>query len=128
MMGIMKRKRSGPGRAYREGITLVQLIDMFPDDEVARRWFEGHIWPDGPRCPRCRSADVTRVRGGRSMTHRCRDCRGRPLFSLKTGTVMHSSWIGYREWVSGIYLFVANLKGTSSMHLHRDLGITQRHA
>ena len=27
-----------------------------------------------------------------------------------------------------ICLFVTNLKGTSSMHLHRDLGITQRHA
>ena len=123
-----KRKRRGPGRAYREGVTLVQLIEMFPGDGAAREWLEKHIWPDGPRCPRCDSADVTRVRGGRSMTHRCRDCPGRPLFSLKSGTVMASSRIGYREWVIGIYLFVTNLKGTSSLHLHRDLGITQRHA
>ena len=121
----MQRKRRGAGRAYRQGITLVQIIEMFPDDDDARRWLESHLWPDGARCPRCRSANVTEVRGHRSQTHRCRDCSGRPLFSLRTGTVMAGSNLGYRVWAIGIYLFCTNLKGTSSLHLHRDLGITQ---
>ena len=121
----MKRKRRGPGRDYREGISLVQLIEMFPDDEAARKWFEERLWPNGPRCPRCRSKNVTTVKGHRSQTHRCRDCKGRPLFCVRTGTVMASTKLGYREWVIALYLFVTNLKGTSSMHLHRDLGIGQ---
>ena len=124
----MKRKRRGPGRDHREGITLVQLIDMFPDDDAARRWFEERLWPDGPRCPRCDGDNVTGVRGHRSQTHRCRECPGRPLFSLRTGTVMRGSKLGYRDWVIALYLFVTNLKGTSSMHLHRDLGVKQQTA
>ena len=36
-----------PGKSSREGITLVQLADMFPDEDSARQWFESRIWPDG---------------------------------------------------------------------------------
>ena len=41
---------------------------------------------------------------------------------------MHKSNIGYRAWAVGIYLMTTNLKGVSSMKLHRDLGITQKSA
>ena len=27
--------KKGPGRAYREGMTIVQLMDMFPTEEAA---------------------------------------------------------------------------------------------
>ncbi len=43
-----------PGKAHRSGITLMQLADMFPDEEAARKWFESRIWPDGRHCPRCK--------------------------------------------------------------------------
>ena len=33
------------GRTERTGITLVQLFEMFPDEESARTWFETAIWP-----------------------------------------------------------------------------------
>ena len=45
------------------------------------------------------------------------------MFSLKTGTVMHRTQLGYREWAIAIYLLATNLKGVSSMKLHRDLNI-----
>ena len=38
---------------------------------------------------------------------------------------MRSSNIGLQKWAIAIYLFATNLKGTSSTHLHRDLGISQ---
>ena len=41
---------------------------------------------------------------------------------------MHRSKIGYQKWAIAIYLWAVNLKGTSSMKLHRDLGITQKSA
>ena len=62
------------------------------------------------------------------MTHRCRDCEGKPMFSLKTGTVMEGSNLKYRVWAVGIYLFTSNIKGISSMKLHRELGIGQKAA
>ena len=50
------------------------------------------------------------------------------MFSLKTGTVMQGSPLGYRTWLAAIYLVATNLKGVSSMKLHRDLGISQKSA
>ncbi len=34
----------------------------------------------------------------------------------------------YRIWAIGIYLFTTNIKGISSMKLHRELGIGQKAA
>ena len=41
---------------------------------------------------------------------------------------MHSSKIGYRKWALAIYILTTNIKGTSSMKLHRDIGVTQKTA
>ena len=62
------------------------------------------------------------------MTHRCRDCEGYPMFSLKTGAVMQSSKLGYQTWAIAVYQAATNLKGIGSLKLHRDLGITQKSA
>ena len=60
------------------------------------------------------------------MPFRCRDCRKH--FSVKTGSVLQNSNISLRKWAIGFYLYMTNLKGVSSMKLHRDLGITQKAA
>ncbi len=36
----MVKRHKAPGKAHREGITVVQLMDMFPDETAARQWFE----------------------------------------------------------------------------------------
>ena len=118
----------GPGKANREGISLTKLIRMFPDDDAARAWFEEQIWANGPHCPHCGSLNVQSGIKHKTMTHRCRDCDGRPMFSLKTGNIMEGSKLGYQAWAIAIYLVATNLKGVSSMKLHRDLEITQKSA
>lgn len=50
------------------------------------------------------------------------------MFSVKTGTVMEGSNLKYRHWAVAIYLFSTNIKGISSMRLHRELGISQKAA
>ena len=50
------------------------------------------------------------------------------MFTVKTGTPMERSKIGYRDWAFGVYLVTTGLKGVSSMKLHRDLGLTQKTA
>jgi len=46
----------GPGKAYREDLTLFQLFDMFPDEAAARDWFAEARWGHtGRYCPRCGS-------------------------------------------------------------------------
>ena len=111
-----------PGKSDREGITMVQLCDMFPDEESARDWFEVRVWPDGRHCPKCGSVR-THEASHAKMPYRCSDCRS--YFSVKTGTVMGNSKIPLRKWVFAIYLHLTNLKGVSSMKLHRDIGVSQ---
>ena len=114
-----------PGKSDREGITMMQLCDMFPTEESAREWFEACVWPDGQYCPQCGSTR-THEAGHNHMPYRCSDCRS--YFSVKTGTVMHMSRLPLRKWVFAIYLHLTSLKGVSSMKLHRDIGVSQKSA
>ena len=119
--------KSGPGRSYRTGMTVIELFDMFPDEESARRWFEESRWPNGPICPHCDSGErVSEVKSGKPMPWRCLACKRH--FSVRLGTAMEGSPLPLRKWVVGVYLMTTSLKGVSSMKLHRDLGITQKSA
>ena len=109
----------------RTGITLMQLADMFPDEDSARRWFEARIWGDERKCPRCGSDKTVESKHGK-MPYWCSE--GRHYFSVKTGTVMEASKLPLRKWVYAIYLHLTSLKGVSSHKLARDIGITQRAA
>ncbi len=119
---------NAPGKHGRKGISFIELVRMFPDNEAARRWIEGIVWPEGPRCPHCGTDNVQCGIKHRSMTHRCRECEGKPRFSVKTGTVMQSTKLGFQAWAIAAYMVSTNLKGVSSMKLHRDLDITQKSA
>ena len=110
------------GKDYRKGISLIDLFEMFPDEDAAREWFESVRWPDGRACPRCGSVK-TREASHRYMPYWCSDCRS--YFSVKIGTVMESSKLPLRKWAIAIYQMTTSLKGVSSMKLHRDLDISQ---
>ena len=117
-----------PGKAHRKGVTLLEVADMFRDEDAARDWIAAQRWPNGPACPYCGTHNVQEGIKHKTMTHRCRECAGRPMFTLKMGTVMEGSNLKYRVWAVGIYLFTTNIKGISSMKLHRELGIGQKAA
>ena len=119
--------KQAPGKAYRQGLTLIQMMDMFPTDEAATEWFESCIWPDGKRhCGKCGSQRTKPVPNAKPMPYWCSDCRS--YFSVRTGTPMARSNIPMRKWAIGIYLCVTSRKSVSSMKLHRDLGISQKSA
>ena len=120
--------QQAPGKSCRRGISVKQLMKMFPNEEAARKWLESEIWPDGPYCPHCGSFNVQAGIKHSSMTHRCRDCPNRPQFSVKSGTVMKGTKLEYRDWAIAVYILTTNLKGMSSMKLHRELEITQKSA
>ena len=115
-----------PGKHFRTGLSLVEVMRMFPDDATAEQWFIEQRWPNGAHCPNCGSVNVQSGAAHKTMSHRCRDCR--KWFSVKTGTVMQSSKLGLQVWALATYLLNTGLKGQSSMKLHRDLNITQKTA
>ena len=117
-----------PGKHFRKGMSLIDVMRMFPDDASAETWFVKVRWPHGPGCPYCGSTNVLSGAKHKTMPYRCREKECRKRFSVRTGTVMQSSNLGYQVWAMAIYLCLTSLKGVSSMKLHRDLEITQKSA
>ena len=118
--------KKAPGKSHREGISLIELTEMFPDEASAVRWFEAIRWPEERHCGHCGSTETKDVPNAKPMPYWCKDCRS--YFSVRTGTTMEKSRLPLRKWAFAVYLYVTNLKGVSSMKLHRDLKITQKTA
>ena len=119
--------QSGPGKSYRRGISLVKAVKEFGDDVKAEAWLVAQRWPDGVRCPFCDGDAISpRKTTRKTPQYRCRTCR--KDFTVKTGTVMQDSKLPLGKWAMAFYLCTTNLKGVSSMKLHRDLDITQKTA
>ncbi len=119
--------QKAPGKAYRKGITLIEAVNKFGDDAEAEAWFVARRWPNGIRCVYCDSDAITNRKSNRKTPqYHCNGCKSN--FTVKTGTVMHDSKLSLGKWALAFYLFSTNLKGVSSMKLHRDLGITQKSA
>ena len=119
--------KNGPGKYYRKGISIIEAVQRFGDETGAERWFVSRRWPNGIACIDCGSLNIsTRSTKRQTPTYRCRDC-GRD-FTVKTGTIMHDSKLPLSKWALAFYLFSTNLKGVSSMRLHRELDITQKAA
>lgn len=118
-----------PGKSYRKGITLRQIIRRYRTQASAENWFIQQRWPKGIRCPNCSSLNVQVGAKHKTMRFRCREkACGRKRFSTKTRSVMECSKVSYQDWLLALFLVSTNLKGESSMKLHRDLGITQKTA
>ena len=115
-------KHAAPGKAHREGISLITLMEMFPDEEAATKWFEAYVWPTGRCCGHCGSTRTVEASHCK-MPYWCSDCRS--YFSVRTGTALSHSRIPLRKWAIAIYLEITSLKSVSSMKLHRDLEVRQ---
>ena len=120
--------RKAPGKSHRKGISLVEIMRKFPNDEAAEAYFVEQRWPDGPACPHCGSTNVQAGAKHKTMPYRCREKECAKRFSAKTGTVMEGSKLGFQVWMVATFLLSTNLKSVSSMKLHRDLDITQKSA
>ena len=117
------RNPKGAGKNFRNGLTIVELVEMFPDEETATTWFEKAFWPDERCCGHCGSTKTKETPNRKPMPYWCSDCR--KYFSVRTDTVLAHSKAPLRKWAIAIYLELTSLKGVSSMKLHRDIGVTQ---
>ena len=113
-----------PGRGgsddYREvrrqtGLGVEDFFDQFPDNAAAESWFIQQRWLDGVRCPACGSDSVSPRPTRKPQPFRCRECRCD--FSVKTGTVMHSSNLSLRKWAIALHHLLGDPKGVSAMQL-----------
>ena len=112
-----------PGKANREGLTVVELMDMFPTEEAATKWFEDVFWGSERHCGKCGGTRTKEVPNAKPMPYWCTDCRS--YFSVRTGTAIARSNVSLRKWAIAIYLCLTSLKSVASMKLSRDIGVSQ---
>jgi transposase-like protein len=105
-------------------ISTFQLFEMFPDQETARTYLEGRLWPNGPRCPVCGLGERITARAG--GFYRCNQCK--EDFTIRTCTIFERSHVPLHKWIYAMYLLVTARKGISSMQLAKEIGITQKSA
>ncbi len=105
---------------------MLEAARLFADEAKAEAMFIETRWPNGVCCPKCGSLNIQHRTTRKPQPYRCRDCR--KDFSVKTGTVMQSSKLPLGTWGFAAFLFTTNLKGVSSMKLHRDLEVTYKTA
>ena len=103
--------QKAPGKAHRIGLSLVEVMDMFPDEDAAREWIESIVWPDGRCCGKCGSTNTRPTRRCPTgvRTAGATSGKGTPLAASNT------------RCASGRSRSTSGLKSVSSMKLHRDL-------
>ena len=105
-------------------ISTFKLFEIFPDEESAHQYLEARLWPNGPRCQECKGGlRITTRKGG---YYRCNACK--LDFTVRTGTIFERSHIPLHKWLCAMYLLVTARKGTSSMQLSKEIGVTQKSA
>ena len=119
--------QQAPGKNFRRGISLMDAVRKFGNEINAEAWFIARRWSNGVTCAYCDSKQVTDRKSSRKLRQfHCGNCKAN--FTVKTQTVLHNSKLPLSKWALAFYLYSTNLKGVSSMKLHRDLGITQKTA
>ena len=58
------------------------------------------------------------------MPYSCQERECRKHFSVRKGTVMQSSKLGYRKWLIAVCILFTGLKGAASRRLRCGIGIT----
>ncbi len=114
----------------RSTISTFQLFELFPDEESAREYLEGRLWPNGPVCPDCKSGDRVASLGvcatRKAGFYRCAACAFD--FTVRTNTIFERSKVPLHKWVYSMYLLVTARKGISSLQLAKEIGVTQKTA
>jgi len=99
----------------------------FRDDEAARKFLEGILWPDGQVCPFCGVIGHA-YETNRAGVYRCAEKECRKDFTVTMKTVMERSHIALHKWLQGFHMMASSKKGVSAHQLHRTLGLTYKTA
>jgi transposase-like protein len=105
----------------------MQTIDVFdqqfPDDSACKNFLVEMRWPDGVRCPRCKSAERIYALKARPFHWICcnKGCGERRgyRFSVISHTIFENTKIPLKIWFKVAYLVLTSKKGISALQVHR---------
>lgn len=104
--------------------TLMDAIKHFASVANCFEYLIPIRWPNGITCPNCESMEYSFL-STRNLW-KCKACKKQ--FSLKQGTIMEDSPLGYDKWMCAIWMIANDKNGVSSYEVHRGIGVTQKSA
>ena len=105
--------------------TLHEAIKYFADDTRAFDYMKSVRWPNGKvSCPRCGCEEVSFISTRKIWT--CKKCVTKKQFTIRVGTILEDSPIGFDKWICAFWLIANAKNGVSSYEIHRALGVTQK--
>lgn len=107
-------------------ISVTQLLKHFSTEEKCIAWLEQVQWNGKPTCPHCQGQEHISPAQSKRFTYWHKDCRKH--FTVKTGTVMHSSKTLTQNWIVTLYYVLTARKGVSAMQLSKELAVQYRTA
>ena len=108
------------------GLSLVELLTMFPECEPTERRFANSHSPSDACC-QAQGPLAVEIRS-RHKPQPYRGRAGRRDFHVKPAALMQESNLKYETWAFPINPMTTSLKGVSVMKLHRALKITPKPA
>ncbi len=103
--------------------TIDEFDRQFPDETACKNFLMEMRWPDGVRCPRCKSAEriyALKVRPFHWVccNKGCGERRGY-RFSVITQTIFENTKIPLKLWFKVAFLILTAKKGISALQVHR---------
>ena len=109
------------GIQFQKGLSLLEFQRLYGTEELCEAALEKARWPDGFRCPRCKSHEHGLVYGRRLKRYQCRSCGHQA--TLTAGTIMQATKLPLTSWFVAFYLIGQAKTGISSLELSRHLGV-----
>jgi transposase-like protein len=105
-------------------MNLVKLVEQFSNEEKAREHLTELRWPQGVKCPRCQSDNVSPIKD--RPQYCCNACQYQ--FSVTSGTIFNDSHLPLWKWFLAVYLMTESKKGISACQMQRTLDVAYRTA
>ena len=99
-------------------MTIIEFCTSYATEQSCKAFFKLRKEKEGIQCTHCSS--LVHYWIDKETRWKCKGC-GKSM-SLKTGTVMEHSNLGYKVWLWGIYLMSLTKKGFSALEIQRLIG------
>ncbi len=108
--------------------SLLEMVTKLPTEKHCREYLEHMRWQGKTCCAHCGKNKTykLKVAGEFNGLYKCASCRKR--FTVRVGTILEGSHIGFQKWLFAIFIFTSHKKGISSHQLAKDLAVTQKTA
>jgi transposase-like protein len=104
-------------------LTNVQFEAMFSTEDDCCAYLIARRWPEGVRCPRCKSEKVLAV-STMPWHWQCKECAPETTyrFSHIAGTIFENTNKPLRDWFKVTHLMLVSKKGMSALQIMRYMG------